>query len=1004
MTFKSTKVEDIISLTPLQEGMLFHYLEDPGSDHYFEQLSLHISGKLELHYFEEAWNKVIEANEMLRTVFRWEKLTKPSQLILKEHKCRLIFYDLSDKDSGQKKKGLEEIKDSDRRENFDLHQVPFRIILCKLNEIQYEMIISSHHILYDGWSNGIILKEFFNVYHALSIGKQTLPLPAKSSFKEFIKWLQNQDKNKQERFWNDYLAEFETPTDLPIKKRKTGMAGAGYYSLVLEGKTRNQLDMFVKSYRETAASVFYTAWGILLQKYCDSEDVIFGTTISGRSANVNGIEDIVGLFINTIPLRVQFLAGLKIIDIVTYVENSLQAREEFQYTSLADIINCSTSACCPGNPRRPLFDSIVVIENYPLDNRLTPSKSLLNIDSYSMSETTHYDLTISIELFNEIKINFNYKQACFDQETIANLAGHFKRILLNIIVNPQAPFSQLEILSQEEKNQVLYEFNNTAVGYPEHKSIHQLIEEQVERTPDRIALIGSNIQITYFQFNKQSDRLAGLLMEKGVLPDHIIGLMIDRSIEMIVGLLGILKAGGAYLPIDPGYPQERIDYMLKDSAAKVLLINKSEIQNPKLETNPNKTNSNAPNKNQNSGAAFVLNFKDLNFEFVCTRNFVLRASNLFSSNLAYVIYTSGSTGKPKGAMVQMEGFFNLLCWYAREFKIKETDNILLIAPISFDLAQKNLFSPFIVGGCLTLAYPGIPDYYLLSEIIQEKQVSLINCAPSMFYPLLELNYDTGFLKLRSLRKIILGGESIQLDKLLPWANSGNYRCEIVNTYGPTECTDIATCYWLSNDGIHDRTVIPIGKPIANVKIFILDKYLNILPVMISGEVCIGGIGVSRGYCNNPTLSQEKFIEMRHHPVKILYRSGDIGRWLLDGNIEFLGRIDQQVKVRGLRIELEEIERQLLKNKNIKDAVVVTNEKEKGHNYLCAYVIVHNNDLEEAKIREYLAQHLPGYMIPTYFVKLDRIPLTPSGKVDRKSLPAPIIEAVNSYVAPRNEIE
>ncbi|HLP59571.1 MAG TPA: amino acid adenylation domain-containing protein, partial [Candidatus Deferrimicrobium sp.] len=751
--------------------------------------------------------------------------------------------------------------------------------------------------------------------------------------------------------------------------------------------------------RVTLAPVFYAAWGILLQKYSGSEDVVFGTVVSGRPALVKGIEDMVGLFINTIPLRIQSALGVKMIDIVSGVENVLQVREEFESTPLPDIGSYSTVG-----GSEALFDTIVAIENYPLDSRLLTGDSLFSVNSYSITEMTHYDLTVGIMPFNKIEIKFSYKKQLFEKETIENLARHFKRIIRDIMENPEIVLSQLEIISGEEKNRILYDFNNTAVEYPAGKTIPQLFAEQVGKSPDRIAVTGSTVetlraaslQITYRQLNERAGRLAHLLIAQGVLANNIVAVMMERSIEMIIGIFGILKAGGAYLPIDPGYPRERIAYMLKDSGAQIIVGDghscSAELDCQLLNVNRQLFMSAPPAHFHHS--SFIIPHP---------------------GNIAYIIYTSGSTGKPKGTLIKIEGFINLLRWYTHALNIGDTDNILLIAPISFDLAQKNLFSSFIVGGCLTLASPGIPDYHELSQVIQDRQITLINCAPSVFYPLIEANGDTGFTKLKFLRKIILGGEPIQVDKLQPWVNSGAYNCEIVNTYGPTECTDIASCYRIPNDTIRAQMMIPIGKPIYNVKIFILDKYLNILPVMVGGEICIGESGVSLGYCNNPGLTLEKFKEFPLFPGKrigrticqTIYRSGDIGRWLTDGNIEFLGRIDHQVKIRGFRIELGEIERQLLGNKDIKDAIVVANEiadeTGKGNNYLCAYIITHKN-LTTLELREYLAQRLPGYMIPTYFVRLEQIPLTPSGKVDRMSLPGPGIEAVCSYAAPRNKIE
>ncbi|HLP45401.1 MAG TPA: condensation domain-containing protein, partial [Candidatus Kapabacteria bacterium] len=403
-------IDNIFALTPLQEGMLFHYLQAPRSLLYFEQLSLEISGSIDVQIFEKAWNTVIKSNEMLRTVFRWEKLEKPSQIILKEHPCELRFHDLSYLDNDQKITTLAEIKMKDRDEGFDLTHVPFRIILCRLAERQYEMVIGNHHILYDGWSNGIILKEFFTAYQSLCKGEQAFKLPIKPSFKEFIKWLQSLDKNKQERFWSDYLAGFETPTALPIKRRQEGLPGAGDYSIILEEDMKGKLDIFIKNNKVTLASIFYSAWGLLLQRYCGSEDVVFGTTVSGRSANLKGIENIVGLFINTIPLRIDTYPDETSIDAVSRIDQFLREREEFELTPLADIGGRDAAGNVTTLARGELlFDTIVVIENYPLDNHLIPVGSPLSIHSYSMIESTHYDLTVGILPFNEIEIKFSFK-------------------------------------------------------------------------------------------------------------------------------------------------------------------------------------------------------------------------------------------------------------------------------------------------------------------------------------------------------------------------------------------------------------------------------------------------------------------------------------------------------------------------------------------------------------------------------------------------------------------
>ncbi|UCH96226.1 MAG: AMP-binding protein, partial [Candidatus Aminicenantes bacterium] len=580
--FDKKNVEDILALIPMQEGMLFHYLEEPGRDAYFEQLSMKISGTIDMAMFKQAWNFVIRTNEMLRTVFRWEKVENPVQIILKEYQLQPKYYDFSVKAAGEREKYLEEIKVKDREEKFDLKQVPFRVTLCKIQEATYEMIISNHHILYDGWSNGIILKEFFNAYNDLVNGK-ALVKPGKGAFKEFVHWTKSQDREKNEKSWKEYLKGLDRGTELSIKKRnRKEITGTGRYQLIMARDIRDQLEGFVKRYRRTLASLFYSAWGLLLQKYNSSEDVIFGTTISGRNAALTGIEDMVGLFINTLPLRIQTLPHETIDDLLYRIGYDLQTREEYESFSLADIKQLSGLGA-----KEEFFDSMVSLENYPLalilKNRLIQEgDQLLSVESYSLVEQTHYDLTVEITVFEDFEISFIYNGGVFDRSGIINMSCHFMNIIRGIIADPFGKISDIDIITGEEKNKILYDFNNTGADFPKSKMLQQIFEEQVERTPDNTAVVGPlqmkyrtyttyMTYISYRELNRQSERLARMLREKCVQPDTIVGIMADSSVETIIGILAILKAGGAYLPVDPDYPQDRINYMLKDSGARILL-------------------------------------------------------------------------------------------------------------------------------------------------------------------------------------------------------------------------------------------------------------------------------------------------------------------------------------------------------------------------------------------------------------------------------------------------
>ena len=472
MKLDKKDIEGILALTNMQEGMLFHYLKDPGSEYYFEQLSLDISGEMDRAIFERAWDFVTRSNEMLRTVFRWEDVGNPIQIILKENKLQPEYYDLSGRDDDETQKELEAIKGKDRQKKFDLREVPFRVTLCKVEDNKFQMIISNHHILYDGWSNGIILKEFFNAYQELSGGEEPVT-PLKTRFQEFLKWNQARDIDKQEKFWSDYLKGFDAQTEFSIikKRNEKETAGTGHFRISIAGDQKEELEGFAREHKITLASLFYSVWGLLLQKYNNTDDVIFGTTVSGRNANIPGIEEVVGLFINTPPLRIKTGPGEKTADFLHRVDKELQTREAYETASLVDIKNYSEI-----DNHEELFDSIVIIENYPLDSRLRLKNTGLSVESYSMVERPHYDLNVVIEIFDGIDCVFIYDKGRYDEEDIERLGRHLGGLPGNVINNPGKKTADIEIVSEQEKNRILYEFNNTAVDYPKDKTIHRLID------------------------------------------------------------------------------------------------------------------------------------------------------------------------------------------------------------------------------------------------------------------------------------------------------------------------------------------------------------------------------------------------------------------------------------------------------------------------------------------------------------------------------------------------
>jgi len=1005
-------IEDIFALTPMQEGMLFYYLKYPGSDEYFEQLSLGISGKIDREIFEKAWNFVIGTNEMLRAVFRWEKVEKPIQLILKEHQLQPNYYDFSRTAPKEVKIRLEGIKANDKKKGFDLRNVPFRVILCKLEEDEYEMIISNHHILYDGWSTGIILMEFLRYYNDPGQGKN-LKMPVKTKFKEFVKWYHQRDKDKEKKFWKNYLQGFDTQSMLPNKQRIRDKSVTDKYCLCFETDIVDQLKIFIKQHKITLAAFLYTAWGILLTRYSNSDDVIFGTTVSGRSAPVKGIENIVGLFINTLPLRVYLRGGETAADLLYRIDNTLRIREPYEHTSLVDIKECSE---IDGN--RELFDCILVIENYPLDRRWRQETGILLVHSYTMEEESHYDLTVSVMLHEHenIEVNFCYNSHCFNKEAIKRLTDHFSCIVREIIEKPgKEPFI-VGMLGEEEKRRLLAEFNYTEVDYPKDKSIHQLFEEQTGKTPDNIALVGDyqlhqqhekpeetrdlypavdTVSITYKTLNQQSHQLARSLIKKGVAPDMIVGLMVERSVEMIIGILGILKAGGAYLPIGADYPEKRMNYMLLDSSAKILVTERDLSKKIKVEK-------------EIIYLSDAINFLRGRAAVVPTLPH-LHPSPEPVTSLAYIIYTSGTTGRPKGVMIEHRNVVRLMFSEKFQFDFSSSDTWTMFHSYCFDFSVWEMYGALLYGGKLAIISKTLAvDSPRYLETLKKEKVTILNQTPSAFYYLMNLEL-TNPQKELSLRYIIFAGEALVPAMLKGW--KAKYPgTKLINMYGITETTVHVTFKEIGNIEI-ETGISNIGKSIPTLAIFILDKHMRLLPVGVSGELYVLGKGVGRGYLNQLELTEEKFKRavIGHSSLIIsssgkfsksannqcpmtndrLYKSGDLGRWLQDGNIEFLGRIDQQVKIRGFRIELGEIENQLSNHNNIKEAVVTVKKDPSSENYLCGY-FVSDEELSLPDIKAYLSRTLPEYMVPSFFVRLERLPLNSNGKVDRQALPDPEI--------------
>jgi tyrocidine synthetase-3 len=981
-------IADIVALTPTQEGMLFYYLRDPRSSHYFEQLSLLLTGEIDFNCFRRAWGSVVETNEMLRAQFRWERVKNPVMVVLETHSPQIIYHDLSKGNLSEKEKknSLNEIKVKDREAGFNLNSVPFRITLCKLEKDRYEMIVSNHHILYDGWSNRIVLEDFFLSY--LNLVRHKFPQkPARPRYKEYINFLLKRDKAAQENFWKAYLKEFRGKPEFSFKQENDTSpsfpgAAVSFYNVDFSKPLKERLETFTTTLKITLSTLIYSAWGLLLQRYCNSEDVVFGTTVSGRATGIKGIEDIVGLFINTVPLRVRTTAAgdcrVTAKDFLARLNDGLRERESFETTSLVEIKKYAGLRF-----EEEFFNTIVVIENYPLDKLLSGKKHIfpqpLTVDSYSIVETTHYDLSVGVIPGDEIRVQFSFNADRLDEAVIKEMAGHFKHIVEDIIDNPGKELAALEVLTDREKDEIIYRFNNTKKEVPEDKTIHGLFADQVEQTPDRVSVIGAGTregairkwnvhQITYRELNRKSDHLARLLTEKGAGADTIVGILMNRSLEMIIGIMGILKSGAAYLPIDPDYPLERIRFMLQDSGIGLLV-----------------STGTLAEKVKNEPGIGVIDM----LEYTASSSPQLPGLSMSSpSSLAYVIYTSGSTGKPKGVLVEHGSTVNMVTSLKRRLKIDLSDRVLLFSNICFDVSVEQIFLSLTSGAALlVIDRPTLMDNDRFERYLLDNSVTHLNAVP-LFLANLDLNFPGS----HGLRRIIAGGDVCPLSLARRMSRYGTF----YNAYGPTETTVTTTSKKIEYP-VENMPRVPVGKPIDNAKCYILDKWHKLVPVGLSGELYISGKGVVRGYLNRPELTAEKFVishlssiisDLTNDQCPMtndrLYRTGDLARWLPNGDIEYLGRIDLQVKIRGFRVELGEIESRLLNSGNIKDAAVIVSEGNDGEKYLCAY-ITSEETIDITELTAELSSALPDYIVPAYIRQLDSIPLTVSGKIDRRAL-------------------
>jgi amino acid adenylation domain-containing protein len=963
----------------------------PDSSSYNLAFGVRLSGVLDITALEKTLNEIVRRHETLRTSFTVVE-DRSLQVIAPALTLDLPVVNLQGISEVDRENEISRLAEEETRKPFNLSQAPLlRATLLRSSQTEYVLLLTMHHIISDAWSIAILIQEVATLYAAFSSGKLS-PLPELTiQYADFAVWqrqqLQNQEWEAQLAYWQQQLENcppvLQLPTDRPRPAVQTFRGATQSFSL------SSELSQAIASLsRQAEVTLFMTllaAFKTLLYRYTSQEDILVGSPIANRHrAETN---DLIGFFVNTLVLRTDLSGNPSFWELLKRVKEctlSAYAHQDLPFEYLVEKLQPDRDLS-----HNPLFQVSFGLQNVPTDKLELPG---LAIDYLKLeSQTANFDLSLDIyETESGIAGVIEYSTDLFDAATISRMVGHFINLLSAITANPQQPISQLPLLSPSERDWLLGEGREgereRGKEGENYFCIHQLFEKQVERTPNAIAVVFGEQHLTYQELDRQANHLAHHLQQLGVEPEVLAGICVDRSLEMVIGILGILKAGGAYVPLDPAYPSERLAFMLADSQVPVLLT-----QSHLVATLP-----------KHNAQVVCLDSK---WE-ILTPNSEFRIPN--SQTLAYIIYTSGSTGKPKGVEVTHANVVRLLEATQSWFDFNSEDAWTLFHSYAFDFSVWEIWGALLYGGRLVI----VPYWVSRSpatfyDLLCQQQVTVLNQTPSAFRQLIQLEASGTRSPNLNLRLVIFGGEALEIQSLKPWFEShGDEFPQLVNMYGITETTVHVTYRPLTMADLN-QTGSLIGCPIPDLQVYVLDRYLQPVPIGVPGEMYVGGAGLARGYLNRPDLDAEKFISSPFRSER-LYKTGDLARYLPNGDLEYLGRIDSQVKIRGFRIELGEIEAALSQHPQVQQAVVIVKEDRPGEKYLAAYVVPNSTPTADStnRLREYLKARLPEYTIPAAFVFLEAFPLTPSGKIDRRALPAPqnTRSSSSALVLPRTPTE
>ena len=975
-------VEDIYPLTPLQQGMLFHTVYAPGSGAYVEQVGFTVrDAAFDPDAFARAWQRVADRHPALRTAYAWEEMEEPVQVVQRRVPVPVEKLDWSGLAPGEREQRLEAFLEEDRRRGFDLLAAPLmRLATIRTGAGEWRVQWSFHHLLLDGWSLPRVLDEVLAFDADARAGRETV-LARPRPFRDYVLWLRGRDPAAAEAFWRARLAGVEAPTPLGIDR--PAPAGAAdeparwaEETVVLPAEVMAGLASLARRARATPATLVQGAWALLLSRCSGHEDVVFGAVVSGRPAELPGVEEMVGMFINTLPVRARVDEDAPLLPWIAELHARQVEAGAWEHVSLTGVQGWTE---VPREQR--LFESILAFENYPVGGGAGASDGRLRIHDPRVTERTGYPLTLVASPGDGLALRAIYDTARFSDAAVRRMLAQWGTLLGAMAADPERPLRDLPLLTPVEREAAIAAGAPLRTGWPAGRTVTELFAEAAARDPDAVAVAYPDAALTWRELDRRAGVLAARLRAAGVGPDDRVGLLVDRSCEMIVGMVAVLQAGGAYVPLDPQHPPERLAWMLRDSGARVLLAQES--LRDLLPAAGVEVISFGTGLVGEPGAA------------------ELPAAPVGPDGLAYVIYTSGSTGTPKGVAVTHAGVLRLVC----DTDYTETspdDRVAQVSNAAFDGSTWEIWSALLTGARLV----GIPretalDPDALAGALRARGVTQAFLPTALFHRVAGERPDA----FAGLRYLVVGGEAMDPVRSAAVLETGGPAL-LVNGYGPTEGTTFST--WHPVRGDEDRAApLPLGRPVANTGAYVLDARLEPVPPGVPGELYLSGPGLARGYLGRPALTAERFVPhpFAADPGERLYRTGDRARWSEEGALEFLGRVDQQVKVRGFRVEPGEVEAALLAHPGVRAAAVVAREDGAGERRLAGYVVASDGAApEDAELRGWLRARLPEHMVPAALVPLESLPLTPNGKLDRRALPAPEPGAGPASVPPRDDVE